>query len=401
MLEDARGRPTRGTVWSTIALAVFALANGAFCQLVLPGSDPGAVVVGSGLMALASLAALAGERRPTTVTVVFAAVSVLLYTTDTVWATLATEGGLFWPLFAAAWSTGNLVARARSEHQYFVGGAALLAYVVAATAVHLPGGSPVLEALNASAPVLGGSSLSLYLRLTEARRQRIAHEARERELLAERARADERARLAREMHDVVSHQVSLIVLQAGALAVSSEDPRVRAAADGIRAAGSRAVEELRGVIGVLQDPASNRPEPPAPRADSGTTDPLDPVGPARAAGQEVEVRTEGEPRDLPPHVARALRRVVQESLTNARKHAFGTTVRLALRRTPDGVVFEATNPITSGEPLLPGSGVGLEGLRTRVEMLGGGLDATSTEDGTFRVSAVIPVENPIAHEENP
>ncbi|MBR8740403.1 histidine kinase [Nocardiopsis sp. MG754419] len=398
MSDDARvPRPSRRTVVFTLAFALLAWANGAFCLLVLPVSDPRVVWAGSALMALVSLTAPWLRHRPATMAVVVALVGGALYTTDTVWRALAAEGGLVWPLLAAAWASANLVARARAPRQYVVGGAALVAYVLAAAAVHLPGGVPVLETLNASAPVLGGVSLSLFTRLAEARRARAAQEARERVLLAENARADERGRLAREMHDVVSHEVSLIVLQAGALAVSSRDPEVRAAADGIRAAGSRAVEELRGIIGVLHDPAANRPEPPGPARGEDAPDPLAPVDPARAAGQRVEVVSDTDLDALPAHTARALHRVVQESLANARKHAPEEPVRLSLRSTPGGVVFEATNPRSSTGPILAGAGIGLEGLRTRVEMLGGGLEAGPTDDGAFRVSVVLPVDS----EENP
>ena len=324
------------------------------------------------------------------------AVAVLLFTAPGPWRELAVEGGLVWPLMAAAWAAGNLVGTAQAPRQFVVGGTALAVYAVAAAAVHLPDGGFLLNLLNASAPVLGGVSVSLYLRLSEARRERGRQEARERVLLAERARVDERRRLATEMHDVVSHQVSLMVLQAGALGVATSDPEVRAAADGIRSAGSRAIEELRGIIGVLrEDPQTRREHPDSVGPPEPGPDPLTPVGEARAAGQDVVVDSAGLP-DLPPHVARAVHRVVQESLTNARKHAPGTRVRLELGYEGGSARVVAVNPAPDGAPdPLPargGSGIGLEGLRRRVEMLGGTFEAAPTDDGGFRVAAVLPGE---------
>lgn len=379
-----------------VLLAVLAVANGLFCLLVLPGADLWAVVAGAALMAAAAPLVLAGGRRPATVTVALMGVAVVLYAVPGTWRELASEGGLVWPLMAAAWTGANLAGTAHSPRQFAVGGTALVTYAVASAAVHLPDTNLLLDLLNASAPILGGVSVSLYLRLSEARRERARQEARERVLLAERARVDERRRLATEMHDVVSHQVSLMVLQAGALGVATSDPEVRAAADGIRSAGSRAIEELRGIIGVLhEDPAARPEHPDSLSPPEPAPDPLTPVEEARAAGQDVLVAS-GSLTVFPPYLARAVHRVVQESLTNARKHAPGAPVRLELDQGPDGVRVVALNPAveTGPDPLLAsgGSGIGLEGLRQRVEMLGGTFEAGPTDDGGFRVCAVLPVE---------
>lgn len=394
--------PHGRTIWVvTVLLVLMAVANGFFCLLVLPEDDPGTVVAGSAAMAVASPLVLLSRGRPVTVTVALMALAVVLYTVPGAWRELAVEGGLVWPLMAAAWSAANLVATARLTRQFVVGGVALAAFAVSAAAVYLPDGNLILNLLNASAPILGGVSISLFLRLSAVRREKVRQEARERVLLAERARVDERRRLATEMHDVVSHQVSLMVLQAGALGVATSNPEVRAAADGIRSAGSRAIEELRGIIGVLrEDPQALREHPDSVNPPEPAPDPLTPVEEARVAGQDVMVTPasvgSGALRGLPPHVARALHRVVQESLTNARKHAPGAPVRLELDQRPDSVRVVATNPAPANVPgsLLAagGSGIGLEGLRQRVEMLGGAFQAAPADDGGFRVSAVLPVE---------
>ncbi|MEU0236646.1 histidine kinase [Nocardiopsis sp. NPDC006198] len=386
---------------AAVVLSVVAVANGLFCQAIMPGAAPGTVALGVAVMVAASLAAPVARPEPLTSVLVTVAACVLLVAPDSVWRDLSHEGGLVWPLLAVAWCGAVLVREGWAPRHFALGGAALAGYVAVATAVALPAGGPVLvTVLNAAAPVLGGASLSLWARLGEARRERVLQEERERALLTDRARADERRRLAAEMHDVVSHQVSLMVLQAGALAVATSDPGVREAADGIRAAGSRAIEELRGIMGVLrEDRAADAEHPdafPAGPAEPGP-DPAVLAEEARAAGQRVELTVTGAPAGAAPHTARAVYRIVQEGLTNARKHAPGSGVGVDLRYRPDAVVVEVVNsaPVTSPDPLLAGGGAGsgLEGLRQRVDLLGGTFAAGPDGGGGFRIGAVLPDGN--------
>lgn len=395
---DRREARTRRT--AAVVLAAVAVANGLFCQAIMPGAAPGPVALGVAVMAAASLAVLLAG--PLTSVLVVVAACVLVLAPDSVWRDLAHEGGLVWSLLAVAWAGAVLVRQGRSSRQFVLGGAALLGYVAVATAVALPeGGLVPVTALNTAAPVLGGASLSLAQRLRETRRERALQERRERSLLADRARADERRRLAAEMHDVVSHQVSLMVLQAGALAVATSDPGVREAADGIRTAGSRAIEELRGIMGVLrEDGAADTAEHPDALPSSPPEPGPDPAAlaeEARAAGQRVELAVGGDPAARAPHTARAVYRIVQEGLTNARKHAPGSTVAVDLRHRPDAVVVEVVNsaPASAPDPLLSGSGTGagLEGLRQRVDMLGGTFTAGPTGAGGFRIGAILPDEH--------
>lgn len=379
----------------TVALVVLALANGLFCVAIMPGDVLVEGVAGAAVMAAASPAVLLGRRWPLTATLALVAVCVLLLTADSVWRDLAREGGLVWTLIAIVWASVNLVGRARAPYQFALGGAALAGYVAAVAA--MTGGTFLsTSVLDAAAPVLAGVSISLTQRLAEARRERARQEARERVLIAERTRADERRRLASEMHDVVSHQVSLIVLQAGALAMATRAPEARAAADAIRAAGSRAIDELRGIIGVLHE---DRSEVSAESPGAFPSDRTEPgpdfsalVEEARAAGQWVEFTVSGDESGAAPHTARAAYRLVQEGLTNARKHAPGTSVAVELRYRPDAILVEVVNsaPAAGTDPVLSGSGTGLEGLRQRVELLGGTLAWGSEDTGGFGLRAILP-----------
>lgn len=403
--EHTGTRSSRAPKVVTVLLVVLALANGLFCVAIMPGEVLAEAMVGTVVMAAASSMALLGDWWPLTAGLVLVAVCVLLLSVDSVWRDLAQEGGLIWTLVVAVWAGTNLVSRAHAPHQFALGGVALAAYVAVATAVAMSDGTflPV-SVLNAAAPVLFGVSISLTQRLVAARHERARQEARERVLLAERARADERRRLASEMHDVVSHQVSLIVLRAGAPAMATRDPEARTAADSIRTAGSRAIDELRAIIGVLHEdrsatPAEHPDTLPSDQTDSGP-DFTTLVEEARVAGQRVEFAVSGDTVDVPTHAARAAYRLVQEGLTNARKHAPGASVAVKLRHRPDAILVEVVNsaPTADPDPVLSGSGTGLEGLRQRVELLGGTLTSGPDEVGGFALRAILPNTGAVENE---
>ncbi|WP_344413558.1 sensor histidine kinase [Amycolatopsis minnesotensis] len=256
--------------------------------------------------------------------------------------------------------------------------------------------------LTTVAPALGGMYVEARRQLVSSLRDRAERAEREQELLAERARAQERRHLAAEMHDVVTHRLSLMVLQAGALGVVSTDDKVRTAANDIRQAGTQALDELRDLVGVLRgdeaiamvQPGRNGSPPENPAdfdalvADSGT------------AGTPVSYQVEGERESVSPTVARTAYRVVQEALTNIRKHAPGSATRVQLRYLPDGLRISVVNeaPSRPPDPLLAasGSGAGLLGLRQRVELIGGSLHSGHSPDGGYRVDAILPAYVPTA-----
>ena len=171
-----------------------------------------------------------------------------------------------------------------------------------------------------------GPLLALYFgarnRLIQALRERAERAEREQHLLAEQARAEERARLAGEMHDVVTHRVSLMVLQAGALRMTAPDEATRQAAEELRAAGCQALDELRDLVGILRT---------APEEDEpvSTPDFAALIAESTAVGTPAELIEDGDPALASPVVARTVYRMVREALTNVRKH-------LRAGPTPDG-----------------------------------------------------------------
>ncbi|MFI8997517.1 sensor histidine kinase [Streptomyces sp. NPDC053542] len=248
--------------------------------------------------------------------------------------------------------------------------------------------------------------------------ERAERAEREQRLLAEAARAEERQRIAGEMHDVVSHQVSLIVVHANALATVALDPKVTAeAAAVIQTAGRQALMELREMLGLLRggpaaEQAKEEKEEKGARgaeeaegaevtaAESAAVDRIAALaGSSRAAGLPVSLRTEGDPRPLAEPVERAAYRVVQEALTNVHKHAPGATTDIRVVYEPRALRVSVTNgpagrpakgtPDGSG-PLLPSGGHGLIGLGERVRLAGGDIETGALADGGFRVLATLP-----------
>ncbi|MET7667621.1 sensor histidine kinase [Micromonospora luteifusca] len=217
-----------------------------------------------------------------------------------------------------------------------------------------------------------------------ALRDRAERLEREQEARADRVRAEERTRIAREMHDVVAHRVSLMVVHAGALEVTAVEPATVEAAALIRTTGRQALTDLREVLGVLRQAG------PAVVPERGL-DALDElIGESRTAGLRVCRRDEGVPSALPATVGRTAYRVVREALTNVRKHAGDAETVVCLRYLPDGLEVLVRNGPSEGGVALPGAGQGLLGLRERVELLGGRLEARSV-DGGFLVRALIPL----------
>ena len=225
------------------------------------------------------------------------------------------------------------------------------------------------------------------LRLRSERDSRLL---RERQEEAGRIVAEERARIARELHDVVAHRVSLMTVQAGAAkTVASSDPAaaVRAMA-AVEDAGRQALDELRHLLGVLR-PASV-PDAIEPQPGLGQLEPL--VEQTRAAGLDVSLTRQGALTGLPARVELSAYRIVQESLTNVVKHA-GPGARTCVRLTNDGssLLVEVTDD-GSGGTVLPGAGHGVLGMRERALLLGGTLDVGRGTDGGFGVRARLPLE---------
>jgi signal transduction histidine kinase len=242
-----------------------------------------------------------------------------------------------------------------------------------------------------------GPLLALYFsarhEMLQALRDRAERAERERDLLAERARAEERARLAGEMHDVVTHQVSLMVLQAGALGITATDEATRKAAEELRAAGVQALDELRDLVGILR----TAPEGDQAPSVSGLAAL---VAESTAVGTPAELVQEGDPALASPLVGRTVYRVVREALTNVRKHAPGAHVVVRVSYGESQVQLSIRNTAATAPPdgglSATGSGLGLTSLRQRIELVHGTLRASGTPDGGFCVEATMPSYVPTA-----
>ncbi|TVT47090.1 sensor histidine kinase, partial [Amycolatopsis rhizosphaerae] len=228
---------------------------------------------------------------------------------------------------------------------------------------------------------------------------------RERETAARQAIDAERARIARELHDIVSHNVSLMVVQAGAARrVLDRDPgeaaEVTEALRAVEAAGRDTMTELRHLLGVLAPSAAGEDEEDlTPQPGLGRLSPL--IDRIAFAGLPVEVRISGEPRPLPSGVDLTAYRIVQEALTNALKHGDGAQAEVTVRYGERHLRIEVTNTgpsvLSGGRPGprgAPGDGRGLLGLRQRVAVFGGDLDARRRLGGGYRVRARIPLARP-------
>jgi signal transduction histidine kinase len=224
---------------------------------------------------------------------------------------------------------------------------------------------------------------------------------RERALLAEQAATDERLRIARELHDVVAHNVSLMVVQAQALAATTGDQQARDGAASIADLGRDAMSEMHRTLELMRTGDDNGERVPQPTlADLEGL-----IEQARRAGASASLSVAGEPRPLPAGVELSAYRIVQEALTNVIKHAGAAHTDVRLRYEPESLELEI---VDQGDPQRgtqatgetadtaapPRSGHGITGMRERVALFGGTLDAGRTESGGYRVSAVLPYGEP-------
>ena len=252
----------------------------------------------------------------------------------------------------------------------------------------------LMRAVTGAAAVGWGEFLRAYRQLTSALRMEAHLAAAERQLRDEQARLTERSRIAREMHDVLAHRMSMVSLHAGALEVRTDarPEEIATAAKAIRVSAHEALEELRSTIGVLRQADGTRPEPPQPRL----ADLADLLAGARTAGMTVDFVCLMPPVEPSQVVGRTAYRLVQEALTNAGKHAPGAPVEVVL----DGAAgrnlrIEVSNELSAwhhhqppADPV-PGSGTGLIGVGERVALAGGRVKY-GAEDDRFRLQAWLP-----------
>ncbi|MER6996120.1 histidine kinase [Streptomyces sp. NPDC000410] len=225
--------------------------------------------------------------------------------------------------------------------------------------------------------------------LARVRREQWAREREERKTAEKRRADEERLRIARELHDVLAHSMSVINVQAGVgLALLDSDPeQARTALTTIKAASKEALGEVRQVLDTLRAPG-DAPRTPAPGLDRLP----ELADQAAAAGLTVEVTTDGERAALPPGADLAAFRIVQEALTNVVRHSGSRTARVRIGYAPGRLDLRVDDdgPATGAEQ--GGSGNGLAGMRERAAALGGRIEAGTRPDGGFRVHAELPLE---------
>jgi signal transduction histidine kinase len=258
---------------------------------------------------------------------------------------------------------------------------------------------------NASVGILLTAALTGWGMFVRARRQLLtslrADVARERERAMERvvaARRTERERIAREMHDVLAHRLSLLAVHAGSLQFrpDASPAEIALAADVIRDSAHAALEDLRSVIAVLRDPDAEDHARPQPTA-AGIPELIEE---SRSCGLAVRFTAPAALERLDPTIGRTLYRIVQEGLTNVRKHAPSAHVEVTIGGTP-GACMDVTvhNTTTAGATSgVPGSGTGLIGLRERAVLAGGSLEHGPVDGGTgYRLEAHLPWPAPSPH----
>ncbi|MGY1496011.1 sensor histidine kinase [Streptomyces sp. QTS52] len=249
-------------------------------------------------------------------------------------------------------------------------------------------------------PLVGGGRSRLRRAYTDSVHARATYAERTREEEARLRVAEERMRIARELHDVVAHHMALANAQAGTARhlAPTHPAQAMKLLDELSATTSSALLELRATVGVLRqtgDPDTDSLEP-APGLDRLP----ELIATCESAGIEVTVTTEGEPRSLSPGVDLTAYRIIQEALTNVTKHGAGTGASIRLAYSDSRLLISVTNDAATTTPSVPGGGYGLMGMRERAHSVGGDLHAGPRPDGGFEVATALPL-HPLAPEDEP
>jgi signal transduction histidine kinase len=368
-------------------LVVVLLAGSAQIQVWTrePSAWQSGPAVNAALAAVATMPLLARRRH---------ALLVLSAVAIAGWLQYELDGDLGQPFFALVLALYSVAAHA-NRTQALLGGGVVGAAVLWADVPRLRDGAPWDDVVPAWFVLAALWGFGRWMR----RRRREVQELHERTSMLELTReedaraavAAERARIARELHDLVAHSMGVIVIQSqAAQRVLRHDPTAaEQALTSIESTGRQGMAEMRRLLDVLIGAEETAPLAPQPGLQH--LDAL--VEKVRSAGLPVDVSVRGEQRPLPPGVDLAAYRIVQESLTNTLRHAGVARASVSLRYHRAGVDVEVSDDGRSGEA--PGStGRGLIGMRERVALYGGTLDAGPRSGGGFLVRASLPVESP-------
>jgi signal transduction histidine kinase len=286
------------------------------------------------------------------------------------------------------------LAITRGRAQQVLAAVAAVAAVIVADILH-SGRPTVLQTVGhvmlVAIPLLAAEAMRTHRSYLSLQLERLDLAERTREQEAERRAEQERMRIARELHDIVAHTLTTINVQAAAAAERLDAGDARTTLETIEGASHEAIGELRAILGVLRD----RDLPDAPRVPTpGVENVAELVQGARDAGLDVDLEISGErPARLSDAISLAAYRILQESLTNALRHAAGASVRVTLRFDAAGLSLAVENGAGAGASSNGSAlaGVGIEGMRERASAIGGSLQAAPTQEG-FRVQAELPYE---------
>ena len=283
-----------------------------------------------------------------------------------------------------AWPCGMYALAVWTTRRQFVIG--LLAYVVPAIVLSPFSAHGVSSGLQFT--VSSTVVILLVRRVIRDRERRADIAERERDLAAREAVVEERARIARELHDAIAHNVSMMVVQAGAerRVLGDERPSTREVLETVEQIGRGALTEMRRLVGMLRSDSS---DPLAPQPGLGDLQTL--VTQVREAGLPVDLRVEGERRELPVGIELSAYRIVQEALTNALKHAGDAHATVLVRYGTDSLELEIVDDGAGAAAGVPSGGHGLVGMRERVALYGGRLDAGRRPSGGFAIRVLLPV----------
>jgi signal transduction histidine kinase len=352
------------------------LLVGAEVQLAM--SDPIGVAwfVKAGAWALITGAVAFRRRYPVAVGIGVQALQVL-------GTQLAPERIVGPPAVAVAWFMALYGLAVWTGTRMFVVGTAFFAVTNFAPWTHFAFGDVAVPFTTVTVVVM-----VLVRQIVRDRDRRAELAERERDVAAREAVVDERARIARELHDAIAHSVSMMVLQAGAerRVLDGRPGGTREALEAIERTGRSALTEMRRLVGMLR---SDRPDPLTPQP--GLDDLPTLVTQVREAGLPVEFHVDGDPRSLPVGVGLSAYRIVQEALTNVVKHAGNAHATVRVRYCTDSLELEISDDGTGRDEAASGSGHGLVGMRERVALYGGWFSAGHGPGGGFAVHAGLPL----------